>query len=108
MVWTALALVLVVVGYLGYNYYRVKRTLSEVPKKLVRRIASDDLGFGGDWQYVITPTSEGGCQLTITEFGKVPNPLFRFMSKYIFGQTATMEKYMKALAAKFGETPKIN
>ncbi|MEK7831264.1 MAG: SRPBCC family protein, partial [Acidobacteriota bacterium] len=71
---------------------------AEAPKKLVRRIASDDLGFGGDWQYVITPTSEGGCQLTITEFGKVPSSLFRFMSKYIFGHTATMEAYMKALA----------
>ncbi len=80
---------------------------AEAPKKLVRRIASDDLGFGGDWQYVITPTSEGGCQLTITEFGKVPSSLFRFMSKYIFGHTATMEAYMKALAGKFGETPAI-
>ncbi|MGH9802778.1 MAG: SRPBCC family protein [Blastocatellia bacterium] len=80
----------------------------EAPKKLVRRIASDDLGFGGDWEYIITPTIEGGCQLTITERGKVPNPLFRFMSKYIFGHTATMEKYMKALAGKFGETPSIS
>lgn len=81
---------------------------TEAPKKLVRRIASDDLGFGGDWQYVITPTPEGGSQLTITEFGKVPSPLFRFMSKYIFGHTATMEAYMKALAGKFGETPTIS
>ncbi len=79
----------------------------EAPKKLVRRIASEDLGFGGDWEYIITPTIEGGCQLTITERGKVPNALFRFMSKYVFGHTATMEKYMTALAGKFGETPTI-
>lgn len=80
---------------------------TDAPKKLVRRIASDDLGFGGDWQYVIAPTPEGGCELTITEFGKVPSPLFRFMSKYVFGHTATMEAYMKALAGKFGEAPAI-
>ena len=80
---------------------------TEAPKKLVRRIASEDLGFGGDWEYIITPTIEGGCQLTITERGKVPNVLFRFMSKYVFGHTATMEKYMRALAGKFGETPAI-
>lgn len=79
----------------------------EPPKKLVRRIASDDLGFGGDWEYIITPAIDGGCQLTITENGKVPNPLFRFMSKYVFGHTATMEAYMKALAGKFGEAPVI-
>lgn len=80
---------------------------TEAPKKLVRRIASEDLGFGGDWEYIITPTIEGGSQLTITERGKVPNALFRFMSKYVFGHTATMEKYMTALAGKFGETPAI-
>ena len=80
---------------------------TEAPKKLVRRIASDDLGFGGDWEYIITPTIEGGCQLTVTERGKVPNPLFRFLSKYVFGQTATIEKYLKALAGKFDESPVI-
>ena len=77
------------------------------PKRLVRRIVADDLGFGGDWEYIITPTIEGGSQLTITEYGKVPNPLFRFMSKYVFGHTATMEAYMKALAGKYGEAPVI-
>ncbi|MBS1789900.1 MAG: SRPBCC family protein [Acidobacteria bacterium] len=80
---------------------------TEAPKKLVRRIASDDLGFGGDWEYIITPTIEGGCQLTVTEHGKVPNPLFRFMSRYVFGHTATIEKYLTALAGKFGESPVI-
>ena len=80
---------------------------TEAPKKLVRRIATDDLGFGGDWEYIITPTIEGGCQLTVTERGKVPNPLFRFLSKYVFGQTATIEKYLKALAGKFDESPVI-
>lgn len=80
---------------------------TDPPKKLVRRIASDDLGFGGDWEYILTPTIEGGCQLTVTEYGKVPNPLFRFLSRYVFGHTATIEKYLTALAGKFGESPTI-
>jgi len=80
---------------------------AESPRRLVRRIASDDLGFGGVWEYSITPTTEGGCQLTITERGTVGNPLFRFLSKFVFGHTATVEKYLTALANKFGETPVI-
>lgn len=60
MVWTALALVLVVAGYLGYNYYRVKRTLSEVPKKLGIEIQQSTQGFtftkseGGRKQFSIS------------------------------------------------------
>ncbi len=80
---------------------------AESPRRLVRQIASDDLGFGGVWEYSITPTTEGGCQLTVTERGTVSNPLFRFLSKFVFGHTATMEKYLTALANKFGETPVI-
>lgn len=79
----------------------------EPQRRLVRKIASDDLGFGGVWEYAITPTTEGGCQLTITERGTVGNPFFRFMSKFVFGHTATMEKYLTSLAGKFGETPMI-
>lgn len=80
---------------------------ADAPRRLVRRIASDDLGFGGTWEYLITPTTEGGCQVTITERGTVGNPLFRFLSKFIFGHTATMEKYLTSLANKFGEPPAI-
>jgi hypothetical protein len=40
--------------------------------------------------------------LTITENGEVYNPLFRFVSRFIIGQTATMDGYIKALNAKLG------
>jgi len=75
--------------------------------RLVRRIADDSLPFGGVWEYNITPTTEGGCQLTITERGKVRNPVFRFMSRFIFGHTATIESYLSSLAKSFGEKPVI-
>lgn len=80
---------------------------TDAPRRLVRRIASDELAFGGTWEYLLTPTTEGGCQVTITERGTVGNPFFRFLSKFVFGHTATMEKYLTSLAKKFGETPII-
>lgn len=75
--------------------------------RLVRRIADDNLPFGGVWEYNITPTNEGWCQLTITERGRVRNPIFRFMSRFVFGHTATIESYLSSLAKSFGEKPAI-
>jgi len=45
----------------------------------------------------------GQCQLTIVERGKVRNPFFRFMSRFIFGHGATIENYLSSLAKSFGE-----
>jgi len=58
--------------------------------------------LSGSWEYVFAPAA-GGTVLTITEKGEVSNPLFRFMSRYIFGQTATIDTYLKSLAKHFGE-----
>jgi len=33
----------------------------------------------------------------------VPNVLFRFMSRFVFGHTATMDTYLQALGRKFNE-----
>ena len=79
---------------------------SDPPRKLVGRIADPErkLPFGGTWTYVVEPSSDGaGCTLSITEDGEVYPPPFRFMSKYVFGHTATMEKYLTNLGRKFGE-----
>ena len=83
---------------------------ADAPRRLVGRIADPErkLPFGGTWTYVIEPAQDGaGCTLTITEDGEVYPPPFRFMSKYVFGHTATMEKYLKNLARKFGEEPQF-
>jgi len=69
------------------------------PERFVTRIITPDLPFGGSWTYELQPT-ESGCLLTITENGEVYNPLFRFMSKYMFGHTATMEQYLEDLSKK--------
>lgn len=66
------------------------------PERLVTRIITPDLSFGGSWTYELTPV-EGGCSLTITENGEVYNPMFRFLSKYAFGHTTTMNRYLEDL-----------
>ena len=66
------------------------------PRKLVTRIADTDLAFGGTWTFELTPSATG-TTIRITENGEVYNPFFRFMSKYVFGQTATQQAYLDAL-----------
>jgi uncharacterized protein YndB with AHSA1/START domain len=71
----------------------------QTPERMVTRIITPDLPFGGSWTYELTPTGNG-CRLTITENGEVYNALFRFMSKYMFGHTATMEQFLEDLSKK--------
>lgn len=75
---------------------------SDAPRRLVTRIADEKLPFGGTWTFEIVPV-DGGSTLRITERGEVRPALFRFMSKFIFGHTKTMETYLKNLGEKFGE-----
>jgi len=74
-------------------------------QRLVTRILDTDLGYSGKWTYAFTPES-GGTLVTITEDGEVTNVFFRFMSRYVFGHTATLDSYLTALAKRFGEDVK--
>ena len=69
------------------------------PARLVRRIADPSLPFGGTWTYELTPHASG-TRLTITEAGEVYNPVFRFMSRFVFGHTATMDRFLTDLTAR--------
>jgi uncharacterized protein YndB with AHSA1/START domain len=76
------------------------------PTRLVRTIADSTLPFGGRWVYTLE-AADGGTRLTITEEGKVFNPIFRFVSHFFLDQAATIEGVMRALAKHFGEEPRI-
>lgn len=52
--------------------------------------------FGGTWTLEIEPTDDGG-KLTITERGRIYNPLFRFLSRFTFGHDATAKQFMAEL-----------
>ncbi len=81
----------------GITYQRVETV---APRRIVNRIADPKLPFGGTWTYDVVPAGSV-TELTITENGEVYNPLFRFVSRFIMGHAATIEKYQKDLAAHF-------
>jgi hypothetical protein len=76
--------------------YPVRVERNEPPSLLVTRIAGERLPFGGTWTYRIAP-APGGSELTITEDGEVYNPIFRFMSRFVFGHHATMDTFIGKL-----------
>ena len=79
-------------------------TADEPPQRLVMTIdATPDAPFGGKWTYEVT-SADGGTRVSVTEAGFVNNPLFRFMSRFVMGYYSTQDKYLRALARKFGES----
>ena len=74
---------------------------SEPPRRLVTRITDKSLPFGGSWTYELQPTP-GGTRVTIREDGEVYNPVFRFVSRYVMGHHATIDKYLNSLRARLG------
>ncbi len=75
---------------------------SAPPQRLVTRIADPKLPFGGTWTYELT-LADGGCALRVTERGEIRPALFRFLARFFFGYTSTMEQYLQGLGKKFGE-----
>ena len=80
--------------------------ISQPPSRLIVRIADSKLPFGGTWTYEITPAA-AGCSLRIREDGETYNPVFRFLSRFVFGYSGTMDAYLRSLAKKFGEQPQV-
>ena len=88
---------------LGDNGPLLMRVEERVPDaRLVTVIADSTLPFGGKWTYAIEPAGTG-TKLRITEDGEVYNPVFRFMSRFVFGHTATLEKYLLDLEKSIKE-----
>jgi len=85
----------------GTIAYRVEESVP--PRRLVSRIADRSLPFGGTWTYELVPAGSG-TRLTITERGDIYNPIFRVVSRFVLGYTATMNGVLRALGAKHGET----
>ena len=70
-------------------------------RKMVARIADTNLPFGGAWTYEIAPVGPDGVGLSITEEGDVYNPIFRFVSRFVMGHTATIERYLDDVGKRF-------
>src|ERR1700687_4170625 len=84
----------------------LETVISEPPSKLVVRIADPQLPFGGTWTFEITPLP-GDSQVRIQEDGEIYNPVFRFLARFVFGYAGTIDTYLKSMARKFGEQPRL-
>lgn len=63
-------------------------------------IADKSLPFGGSWTYVLAPAGPGSTTLRITEDGEVYNVIFRFLSRFVFGHAATLDRYLHDVRAR--------
>lgn len=85
----------------GFKMALVVET-DEPPRRLVTRIdAPPGASFGGSWIYEIA-AADSGTRVTVTERGWIANPIFRFMSRFIFGYHRSQMSYLRALGKKFG------
>ena len=73
-----------------------------VPGRFISRITDKNLPYGGEWIIDVAVDRDGSI-VTVTENGEVYNPIFRFVSKFIMGQTATIDGYLRALGKHVGE-----
>jgi uncharacterized protein YndB with AHSA1/START domain len=80
----------------GDNDITFEMATAEPSRRMVTRIVDRSLPFGGSWTYELTGEN-GGTRLVITENGEVYNPLFRLMSRFVFGHTATLDTYLADL-----------
>ena len=77
----------------------------EQPDALFRcTIADPNLPFGGSWTIALAPTPEG-TRVAIEERGTVTNPIFRFVSRFVFGHDGTMKAYLADLQRAAGARP---
>lgn len=78
---------------------------STAPRRLVTQIDTSAGGaFGGTWTYELTPDSGAGTKISVTEAGWIGNPIFRTLSRFVFGYYGSLDGYLKALGKRFGET----
>lgn len=69
----------------------------EVPGHRFRATITDqNLPFGGYWIIGLSSQADGTL-VRIEEHGTVRNPIFRFVSKWIIGQDATIRAYLNDL-----------
>ena len=73
-------------------------------QRFVTTIADADLPYGGSWIFEMTPSPKG-TRLRITEEGKVYNPFFRFVSRYVMGHTRGLETYHGDLEKRLAAAP---
>lgn len=91
--------------YKNGDSMKIATVESQSPTRLVRDVVDNSV-FTGRWTCTLSPAPEG-TSITINETGSVPNPVFRFVSKFVIGHTTTIDRYLTNLSGKFGEKAEI-
>ncbi len=76
--------------------------VDDAPDRFVTRIADRDLGYGGSWTYRFAPDGDA-TRVTITEDGDVSNVVFRFLSRFVFSNAASIERCLEALRRRLDD-----
>lgn len=66
------------------------------PTSIQRRIVTKNLPYSGTWIFSLRAEGESTV-VQITEDGEVYNPVFRFVSRFVIGQTRTIDTYLQNL-----------
>ncbi|MBY0355753.1 MAG: SRPBCC family protein [Rickettsiales bacterium] len=79
---------------------------SHAPQRHVSRIVASDYPFIGSWTIEL---EDAGNQtlVTLTEEGRISNPVWRLIMRYILKEDQMVRGYLEELGHKFGETPHI-
>ncbi|MBX3358255.1 MAG: SRPBCC family protein [Phycisphaeraceae bacterium] len=93
--------------WMGRNSFVLETTRNEPPRLLETTIADDAKFFSGSWEFLIEPAGDG-CTVRLTEHGRIAQAIPRFMMKYIVDPGMYLKRHLRALAAKFGEEPRLS
>lgn len=66
------------------------------PRLLTTKIVGES-AYGGTWTFEIAPEGHDASNVTITERGEVYNPVFRVLSRHVFGPTRSIKTYLAKL-----------
>lgn len=84
-----------------------KTTPTRIAVRIAGRFPDGGLPFGGTWTFEIAPAATGGSDLRVREDGEIYNVIFRFMARFFFGYTASIEGYLRDLGTKFHQSVAI-
>jgi uncharacterized protein YndB with AHSA1/START domain len=75
------------------------------PRRLVLAVLANDAPFRGTWTFDLTPgpPGEGGSRLTLSARGRIGNPFFRFLVRFVYGSDRALDVYLTALGRRLGD-----
>jgi uncharacterized membrane protein len=74
--------------------------------KHVSRIVDGDFPFHGSWTFELQESGEHTL-VVLTEEGRIDNPMWRVIMRYMLGKDNMVKQYLQSLGKKFGEEPHI-